>query len=142
MQRQRLGLRIRQRCDELPHELGARSPFGFGLRAWVRVHERFELDPVARRAAFHRRLSPPHLHRGLHGDAPPIPPAHGWRRAAGPLVCAVALVRLLVAVSPFPILVLPFLLIFWALYSVAPRFDVLQPIAFAAPGPTTGDAGW
>jgi urea transporter len=52
------------------------------------------------------------------------------------VVCAVVLVRLFVAVSPFPILVLPFLLIFWVLYSLAPRFDVLQPIAFAAPQPT------
>jgi branched-chain amino acid transport system permease protein len=32
--------------------------------------------------------------RGVHGDLPPLPPAHGWRRAAGPLVCAVILAAL------------------------------------------------
>jgi urea transporter len=53
------------------------------------------------------------------------------------VVSAVVLVRLFVAVSPFPILVLPFLLIFWVLYALAPRFAVLHPIAFAAPQPTT-----
>jgi len=56
------------------------------------------------------------------------------------LVCvasAVVLVRLFVVVLPFPILVLPFLIIFWILYALAPQFDVLQPIAFAAPPPTT-----
>jgi branched-chain amino acid transport system permease protein len=31
---------------------------------------------------------------GVHGDAPPIPPAHGWRRALGPLTMAVVLVAL------------------------------------------------
>ena len=54
------------------------------------------------------------------------------------LVCvaaAVVLVRVCVAVLPFPTLVLPFLIIFWALYALAPRLDVLQPIAIgAAPG--------
>jgi urea transporter len=56
------------------------------------------------------------------------------------LVCvasAVLMVRLFVAVFPFPILVLPFLIIFWALYALAPQFDVLQPIAFEVPQPTT-----
>ena len=28
---------------------------------------------------------------GAHGDAPPIPPQHGWRRAIGPLIMAVVL---------------------------------------------------
>ncbi|MEI8000009.1 MAG: ABC transporter permease [Actinomycetes bacterium] len=28
---------------------------------------------------------------GVHGDAPPLPPSHGWRRAAGPIVLVVAL---------------------------------------------------
>src|SRR5262249_37440964 len=32
--------------------------------------------------------------RGVHGDAPPLPPAHGWRRAIGPLAMAVVLVAL------------------------------------------------
>ncbi len=31
---------------------------------------------------------------GVHGDAPPIPPAHGWRRALGPLTMAVVLVAI------------------------------------------------
>jgi branched-chain amino acid transport system permease protein len=31
---------------------------------------------------------------GVHGDAPPLPPAHGWRRAIGPLAMAVVLVAL------------------------------------------------
>jgi urea transporter len=56
------------------------------------------------------------------------------------LVCvasAVVLVRLFLAVLPFPILVLPFLIIFWGLYALAPHFDILQPIAFAVPHPTT-----
>ena len=33
---------------------------------------------------------------GVHGDAPPLPPSHGWRRAAGPAVLIAAL-----AVVPF-----------------------------------------
>jgi len=28
---------------------------------------------------------------GAHGDAPPLPPSHGWRRAAGPIVMIAAL---------------------------------------------------
>ena len=31
---------------------------------------------------------------GAHGDAPPLPPAHGWRRAMGPLAMAVVLAGL------------------------------------------------
>jgi branched-chain amino acid transport system permease protein len=31
---------------------------------------------------------------GVHGDAPPLPAAHGWRRAIGPLAAAVALAAL------------------------------------------------
>ena len=31
---------------------------------------------------------------GAHGDAPPLPPAHGWKRAIGPLVMAVVLAAL------------------------------------------------
>jgi branched-chain amino acid transport system permease protein len=31
---------------------------------------------------------------GAHGDAPPLPPARGWKRAIGPLVMAVVLVAL------------------------------------------------
>jgi len=32
--------------------------------------------------------------RGAHGDAPPLPPARGWKRAIGPLVMAAVLVAL------------------------------------------------
>jgi urea transporter len=52
------------------------------------------------------------------------------------VVCAVVMVRLFVAILPFPILVLPFLIIFWVLYAVAPYFDVLQPIVFGASEPS------
>ncbi len=46
---------------------------------------------------------------------------------------AVVLVRLLVGILPFPILALPFLIIFWVLYALAPHLDVLQP---AVSGPS------
>lgn len=42
----------------------------------------------------------------------------------------VLLVRLLVAVAPFPILALPFVLVFWAVYALAPHLGVLQPSSF------------
>lgn len=45
----------------------------------------------------------------------------------------VVLVRLLVAVSPFPILALPFVLVFWAVYALAPHLSVLQPRSFDIP---------
>ncbi len=56
------------------------------------------------------------------------------------LICvaiAVVMVRVFLAILPFPILVLPFLIIFWVLYAVAPYLGVLQPIEFVASGPTT-----
>jgi urea transporter len=53
------------------------------------------------------------------------------------VVSAVLLVRLFLAVLPFPILVLPFLIIFWTLYALAPWFDFLQPIVFGAAQPTS-----
>lgn len=53
------------------------------------------------------------------------------------VVLAVLMVRLCVAFLPFPTLVLPYLVIFWTLYALAPRFDVLQPIALGATQPTT-----
>ena len=31
---------------------------------------------------------------GVHGDAPPLPPARGWKRAIGPLAMAVVLAAL------------------------------------------------
>jgi urea transporter len=56
------------------------------------------------------------------------------------LVCvasAVVLVRLLVAILPFPIAALPFLIIFWVLYALSPYLHVLQPIVFGPAAPTT-----
>jgi len=41
---------------------------------------------------------------------------------------AVVLVRLLVTICPFPILALPFVLIFWAVYALAPHLGVLHLI--------------
>ena len=38
---------------------------------------------------------------GAHGDAPPLPPAHGWRRAAGPLVTALVLAALPILFDDF-----------------------------------------
>ncbi len=38
---------------------------------------------------------------GAHGDAPPLPPAHGWRRAAGPLATAVVLAALPILFDDF-----------------------------------------
>jgi len=49
----------------------------------------------------------------------------------------VVLVRLCVAILPFPTLALPFLLVFWALHALAPMLDVLQPIAFEFAKATT-----
>jgi len=46
------------------------------------------------------------------------------------VVCAVVLTRLCLAVLPFPTLALPFLLVFWGLYALAPDIDVLKPISF------------
>ncbi len=51
------------------------------------------------------------------------------------LVCvaiAVVMVKVFVAILPFPILVLPFLVIFWVLYALAPHLDFLQPIDFGS----------
>lgn len=55
------------------------------------------------------------------------------------LVCvtsAVVLVRLCVAVLPFPTLALPFLILFWILSLLEPKLDVLQPIVFRTAEPT------
>ena len=65
----------------------------------------------------------------------------GWTNAGMWIVllvsvaCAVALVRLCVAVLPFPTLALPFLIIFWSLDAAAPRLEFLQPIVFQTPQP-------
>ncbi len=44
----------------------------------------------------------------------------------------IVLVRLCVAVLPFPTLALPFLIVFWALYVLAPHLDAVQPLHFTA----------
>jgi urea transporter len=60
----------------------------------------------------------------------------GWTDVAmwGVLVvsvaCAIVLTRLSVAFLPFPTLALPFLIIFWVLFALAPKLGVLQPIVF------------
>jgi urea transporter len=46
------------------------------------------------------------------------------------LVCvalAIVMVRVFIAIQPFPILVLPFLIIFWGLWVVEPHVGVLEP---------------
>ena len=47
------------------------------------------------------------------------------------VVLTVVLVRVFLILLPFPILVLPFLLIFWGLWALEPYLDVLQPAAFS-----------
>ncbi|MCF8534012.1 MAG: urea transporter [Reyranella sp.] len=51
----------------------------------------------------------------------------------------VVLVRLLVAILPFPILVLPFLIIFWVLWALEPHVGFLQP---AVSGPPVATAAF
>jgi len=58
-----------------------------------------------------------------------------WGVLLACVAIAVVLVRILVAVLPFPILALPFLIIFWVLHALVPHIDVLQPIAFGATEP-------
>lgn len=56
------------------------------------------------------------------------------------LICVavtVVMVRVFVAVLPFPILSLPYLIIFWVLHGLAPYSDVLQPIKFGTLNPAT-----
>ena len=50
---------------------------------------------------------------------------------------ALVMVSIFLAILPFPILVLPFLIIFWALYALAPDLAVLRPIEFGAFAPAT-----
>jgi urea transporter len=53
-----------------------------------------------------------------------------WGMWAVLIVCiaiAVVMVRVFVAILPFPILVLPFLIIFWVLWAIEPHVDFLQP---------------
>src|SRR5690606_38684922 len=66
----------------------------------------------------------------------------GWTNAGMWIVLfvcvaiTIVLVRLCVAVLPFPRLALPFLLVFWALCAAAPELG-LWPVAFAASAATT-----
>jgi branched-chain amino acid transport system permease protein len=68
--------------------VGASIPFivmlafliGYSFSSKGLRREEFEID---------RRAS-----GGVHGDAPPLPPARGWKRAIGPLITAVVLVAL------------------------------------------------
>lgn len=46
------------------------------------------------------------------------------------IAVAVLLVRLFVAILPFPILALPFLIIFWILWAIEPHVSFLQPTDF------------
>jgi urea transporter len=85
----------------------------------------------------------PGLNPGLIALSLPALFHTGWTNFAmwGVLIVCVAsavvLVRLCVAILPFPTLALPFLLIFWALAALAPELDFLQPIDFGPLQPTT-----
>ncbi len=59
-----------------------------------------------------------------------------WLVLSACVVSAVVLVRLCIAVLPFPTLVLPYLIIFWILHALAPHLGVLQPIALVPPTAT------
>lgn len=52
-----------------------------------------------------------------------------WGVLVACVALAVVLTRLCLAILPFPVLALPFLLIFWGLYALAPEVDVLRPIS-------------
>jgi urea transporter len=60
----------------------------------------------------------------------------GWTNVGmwGVLVVSVAativLVRICIAILPFPTLALPLIIIFWILYALEPHIDVLQPVSF------------
>lgn len=55
-----------------------------------------------------------------------------WIVLALCIAVSVVLVRVLVAVLPFPILALPFLIVFWILYGLAPQLSVLERKSFTA----------
>jgi urea transporter len=59
-----------------------------------------------------------------------------WMVLLACVLITVLLVRLFISILPVPTLVLPFLIVFWTLHACAPRFEVLQPIAFVSPQPT------
>jgi branched-chain amino acid transport system permease protein len=85
---QQTWVKIQPDSGFLSSGVGASIPFvvmlafliGYSFSSKGLRREEFEID---RRAA-----------GGAHGDAPPLPPAHGWKRAIGPLITAVVLVAL------------------------------------------------
>jgi branched-chain amino acid transport system permease protein len=85
---QQLWIKIQPASGFFASGVGASIPFivmlgfliGYSFSSRGLRREEFEID---RRSA-----------GGAHGDAPPIPPGHGWRRAIGPLITAAVLVAL------------------------------------------------
>lgn len=59
-----------------------------------------------------------------------------WAVLIACVAVTVVLVRICVAVLPFPTLAFPFVVVFWALYALAPQIDALQPIALGQSGDT------
>lgn len=56
-----------------------------------------------------------------------------WGVLIAVVIAAIVLVRLLAVIVPFPIVALPFLIIFWLLWAIAPYTDVLHPIESPMP---------
>jgi branched-chain amino acid transport system permease protein len=85
---QQIWIKIQPESGFFSSGVGASIPFivmlafliGYSFSSKGLRREEFEID---RRSA-----------GGAHGDAPPIPPGRGWRRAIGPLITAVVLVAL------------------------------------------------
>ncbi len=85
---QQIWIKIQPSSGFFSSGVGASIPFvvmlvfliGYSFSSRGLRREEFEID---RRTA-----------GGTHGDAPPIPPARGWRRGIGPLITAVVLVAI------------------------------------------------
>jgi branched-chain amino acid transport system permease protein len=85
---QQIWIKVQPSSGFFSSGVGASIPFvvmlvfliGYSFSSRGLRREEFEID---RRTA-----------GGAHGDAPPIPPGHGWRRAIGPLITAVVLVTI------------------------------------------------
>ncbi|MCH9625968.1 MAG: Urea transporter [Chlamydiales bacterium] len=60
-----------------------------------------------------------------------------WITLIACIAAAVVLVRLCVAILPFPTLALPFLIIFWTLYALSSVFNFLEPIVLPTKIETT-----
>jgi urea transporter len=60
-----------------------------------------------------------------------------WAVLVVSVAATIVLVRICIAILPFPTLALPFVLIFWLLFALEPQLDVLQPIAFGPSAATT-----